>query len=208
MRIMKTRLSPLSALALAAISIPASRLCSQAPHDVNGTIRVAVGEGRGDGGNYSERRLHAFSIAMDFARHREGGSGLVGGVGFTYFQGAGEGLIAYPASIAPVIVIDCTPGIQCGRPLRERFPDVRLAYVDLGWRRATHDFRGDLLFQPGVALTSRADVAPIGLGARASVARRIVGPFGIELGASSTYLPGFFGARVGLSQLTLGLRSW
>jgi hypothetical protein len=200
---MKTGLATLSVLAVVALGASAGRLASQTPLDVNTTIRVAAGEARGDGGNYHSRRLQSFSIALDVARHRAGGSGPLLGVGYNYYHQRA------PESFSPVVVdVICISYLSCGgyKP-SERFPEVRFGYVDAGWRWATSDFRTDVLLQPGVVLTSRADVAPFGTGGAASLTRRI-GSFGVELGLSSTYIPGFYGARIGLSQVALGLRSW
>jgi hypothetical protein len=181
-------------------------LAAQATHDVNGTLRVEVGEARGDGGTYTDRRLRSYSMALDFARHRDGGSGPLVGFGFTHYQATGHstGAIGYDTWCPPAAI--CTAPAPVHRA--GSFPGARLGFIDVGWRRASQNFRGDVLLQPTVAFMERPDVAPAGIGGGISVTRRVLGSFGVEIGAFGTYMPALYGDRLGLSQLSVGLRSW
>ena len=186
------------------VVLPAA-LAAQTTRDVNGTLRAEVGQARGDGGHYRDRRLNSFSMALDFARHRDGGSGPVIGFGFTYYQATGNPYVmAYDWGCPPYTLCTASAPVH----FTSRFPDVRLGFIDVGWRKATESLRGDVMVQPGMALMARPDIAPVALGGGASVTKRIFRSFGVELGASSVYLPAYEKARIGLSQVTLGLRSW
>jgi hypothetical protein len=188
------------ATAFFAAGIPASWLAGQQPDPVDFTIRATAGRAFGDGGRHVDRGLNAFSVAMDFGRHNGGASGPLLGFGFSSFSSHGDDEFPCVAFATGTV----TPCSQ--RP--SSFPDIKLGYLDAGWRLVTHGFRTDLLVQPGVAFEDRPDVVPVGLGGSVSIGHRLTGVLGLEVGASTAYLPALDGERVGVRQLMVGLRSW
>ena len=192
--------------------LPSGRLHAQKSPEFRGTLRVAAGPGRGDGGNYTGRRLNSFLAALDFTKARGDGAGLMLGFGFTHYESTGhQSVPAYAAQTrgTPIAVeIVCIAAPCTPYHLPAAFPDANVGYLDVGWRRVARHFRFDAILQPGVAFVSRPDVVPLAWGGSFAVARRVVGSFEAELGTSATYLPSFDGARLGLRQLTVGLRSW
>lgn len=187
------KLRTVTLLAMAALGAPAGRLSSQAPHAV--TARAVAGRVHGDGGRYRDRELNSFSMGIDVGLRPGRRSGPLVGFGFGYYKGAGE-----------AAVHRCVPDLNC--PGTASFPDVKVGYVDMGWQRVTRDFSVDLVVQPTVAFVSRPDIIPVGLGGGVTVGRRLIGSFGVQIGTSATYLPALEGVRIGLRQLTIGLRSW
>jgi hypothetical protein len=183
------------AMAIPVVSVPA-----QQPKPVDFTIRATAGRAYGDGGRHIDRGLNAFSLAMDFGRHNGGASGPLLGFGFSSFSSHGHDDFPCVAFATGTV----TPCSQ--RP--SSFPDIKLGYLDAGWRLVARGFRADLLVQPGVAFENRPDIVPVALGGSVSIGHRLTGVLGLEAGASTAYLPALDGERVGVRQLTVGLRSW
>jgi hypothetical protein len=201
---MNARIAILTVLGALVVGAPVTRLACQETSEVGGILRASAGLAYGDGGNYFGRKLGTLSVAMDFAGHHAITSGPVLGFGFSYNRGLAHTVVS---PLTGEIICIASPCVQPVAP-RTAFPDITVGFVDIGWQKVSADYRFDARLQPGVVFRERPDIVPVSLGAGFSVARRLSSVLGLEVGTSGTYIPSYDGSRIGLRQLTIGLRSW